>query len=63
MENKSVTMLSANSTNVVLSYVERISKSGQSLSTVAYALQHPCMHHGLHGLMCKNAPVSIGTVT
>ena len=53
IQNRSATMLWANSINVVLSYVKRIRKNGQLLSIVEYPLQQ-----GLYGLMCKNASVS-----
>ena len=53
IQNRSATMLCANSTNVVLSYVERIHKNWQSLSIVGHPLQL-----WLHGLNFKNAPVS-----
>ena len=53
IQNRSVMILCANSTNIVLSYVERIRKNGPSLSIVGHPLQL-----WLHGLIFKNAPVS-----
>ena len=53
IQNRSATTLCANSTNIVLSYVEHTHKNGQSLSIVGHPLQQ-----WLHGLTFKNAPVS-----
>ena len=53
IQNRSATMLCANSTNAVLSCVERIHKNWKSLSIVGHPLPP-----WLHGLIFKHLPVS-----